>query len=410
MTYEPYLSTVREKPEAGKIIATTLDYPMVMDTFGCTPKFINENPKLVQAHGQRLLRRRRDDPGQEPKKSFEIMGAVVKQTGEQFEKSQSYLRWQDREANKKFFAGDLQAFSRRRPTCCSSSASSRPCRTPRDHRHPLHQVSAPAVRPLVPVSPPPPSPSGSRSSSCSSPLWAVATLGGFVNRTFLADPLTMLVAGWRLLVVHGFYEDIGVTIWRVFGGFVLAAAIGVPLGIAMGAYKAIEAFFEPFVSFARYLPASAFIPLLILWAGIGETQKLLVIFIGSFFQLVLMVAVIVGGTRRDLVEAAYTLGARSGGIVRRVLLPVERARHRRDAAAGAGLGVDVRDRGRADRKLQRYRPHDHRQPGAARHRTDHLRHRGDRPDRARLRLRLQAAEPPAVPLESGLMRVPCPAC
>ena len=98
-----------------------------------------------------------------------------------------------------------------------------------------------------------------------------------------------------------------------------------PLGIAMGAYKPVEAFFEPFVSFARYLPASAFIPLLILWAGIGETQKLLVIFIGSFFQIVLMVAVIVGATRRDLVEAAYTLGATLGGIVRRVLLPERRA-------------------------------------------------------------------------------------
>lgn len=151
--------------------------------------------------------------------------------------------------------------------------------------------------------------------------WTLATVRGFVNPTFLADPLTMLRAGWRLLVVHGFYEDIGVTIWRVFGGFVLAAVIGVPLGIAMGAYKAIEAFFEPFVSFARYLPASGFIPLLILWAGIGELEKLLVIFIGSFFQLVLMVAVIVGSTRRDLVEAAYTLGAGAGGVVRRVLLP-----------------------------------------------------------------------------------------
>ena len=84
------------------------------------------------------------------------------------------------------------------------------------------------------------------------------------------------------------------TVWRVLGGFVLAAIVAVPLGIAMGAFKPIEAFFEPFVSFARYLPASAFIPLLILWAGIGETQKLLVIFIGVFFQIVLMVAVIVG--------------------------------------------------------------------------------------------------------------------
>jgi NitT/TauT family transport system permease protein len=110
-------------------------------------------------------------------------------------------------------------------------------------------------------------------------------------------------------------------VFRVVGGFVLAAAVAVPIGIAMGAFKPIEAFFEPFVSFARYLPASAFIPLLILWAGVGEAQKLLVIFVGSVFQVMLMVAVIVGATRRDLVEAAYTLGADSGAIVRRVMLP-----------------------------------------------------------------------------------------
>jgi NitT/TauT family transport system permease protein len=152
-------------------------------------------------------------------------------------------------------------------------------------------------------------------------LWTAATLGGFVSRTFLADPLTMVREGYRLLVDFGFAYDIGMTVWRVVGGFVMAAAIGVPLGIAMGAWKPVEAFFEPFVSFCRYLPASAFIPLLILWAGIGELQKLLIIFIGSFFQLVIMVAFAVGGVRRDLVEAAYTLGARPSGIVARVLLP-----------------------------------------------------------------------------------------
>lgn len=151
--------------------------------------------------------------------------------------------------------------------------------------------------------------------------WAAATFGGFVSRTFLADPLTMLHEGYDLFSKFGFAGDVGITIWRVLGGFLLAAVFAVPLGVAMGAYKPVEAFFEPFVSFARYLPASAFIPLLILWAGIGEMQKLLVIFIGSFFQLVLMVAVTVGATRRDLVEAAYTLGANASGIVRRVLLP-----------------------------------------------------------------------------------------
>ena len=151
--------------------------------------------------------------------------------------------------------------------------------------------------------------------------WSIATLGGYVSPTFLADPFTMVREGVNLIVQHGFIKDILITIWRVFGGFLLAAAIGIPLGMMMGAYKPVEAFFEPFISFSRYLPASAFIPLLILWAGTGEAQKLLVIFVGSFFQIVLMVAVAVGNTRRDLVEAAYTLGASDRGIVTRVLFP-----------------------------------------------------------------------------------------
>ena len=96
-------------------------------------------------------------------------------------------------------------------------------------------------------------------------VWAVATLGGFVQKTFLADPLTMLKSGWTLLTEMSFAHDIGMTVWRVLGGFVIAALLALPLGVAMGAYKPVEAFFEPFVSFARYLPASAFIPLLILW-------------------------------------------------------------------------------------------------------------------------------------------------
>ena len=112
MTYEPFLGAVRAKPEAGRILATTLDYPMIMDTFGCTPKFLTENPKaakaLADAYFDALAMIRA-----EPKKSFEIMGADVKQSGEQFEASQKFLRWQDREANLNFFAGEHAAFSKK---------------------------------------------------------------------------------------------------------------------------------------------------------------------------------------------------------------------------------------------------------------------------------------------------------
>ena len=80
MTYEPYLSAVRAKPEAGKIIATTLDYPMVMDTFGCTPKFLAENPKAAKALADSYFDAL-DMIKAEPKKSYEIMGADVKQSG-----------------------------------------------------------------------------------------------------------------------------------------------------------------------------------------------------------------------------------------------------------------------------------------------------------------------------------------
>src|SRR6478735_5712129 len=99
------------QPAANAIIAGTLDYPMVMDTFGCTPKFLAENPKaakgLADAYFDAV-----DMIKADPKKSFEIMGADVKQTGEAFEKGQAYLRWQDRAANQKFFSGEHAQFSK----------------------------------------------------------------------------------------------------------------------------------------------------------------------------------------------------------------------------------------------------------------------------------------------------------
>jgi NitT/TauT family transport system substrate-binding protein len=111
MTYEPYLSTVRAAPQSGKIIATTLDYPMVMDTFGCTPKFIAANKGAVAAMVASYFSAI-DMIKAQPAKSYEIMGKPVKQTGEQFGKSAAYLRWQDQYGNKKFFDGEIQAFSK----------------------------------------------------------------------------------------------------------------------------------------------------------------------------------------------------------------------------------------------------------------------------------------------------------
>lgn len=111
MTYEPYLSTVRAAPDQGKILHTTLDYPAVMDTFGCTPEFLASNPEaakaLANSYFEALELIAKDEA-----KSFEIMGADVKQSAEAFGNSAKFLKWQDRAANQKFFEeGEFVDFS-----------------------------------------------------------------------------------------------------------------------------------------------------------------------------------------------------------------------------------------------------------------------------------------------------------
>lgn len=110
MTYEPYLSTVRDAPDQGKILATTLDYPAVMDTFGCTPDFLAENPDAAKAFATSYFEALEMITA-DPEKAYGIMGADVKQSAEAFGASAKFLEWQDQAANKAFFEGEFKTFS-----------------------------------------------------------------------------------------------------------------------------------------------------------------------------------------------------------------------------------------------------------------------------------------------------------
>ncbi|WP_231510782.1 ABC transporter permease [Bacillus sp. UNC438CL73TsuS30] len=152
-------------------------------------------------------------------------------------------------------------------------------------------------------------------------IWSLLTYGGLVDPLFLPNPTQIIDSGITLFTEYGFINDIAITIYRVLAGFIVAVLVGLPLGILMGTFKVVEAFFEPVISSIRYMPASAFIPLFILWIGVGELEKITIIFVGTFFSLVLMTAVEVANVRRELLEAAYTLGRTRFGVLRSVILP-----------------------------------------------------------------------------------------
>lgn len=152
-------------------------------------------------------------------------------------------------------------------------------------------------------------------------FWALLTSGGVISPLMLPSPGSVLRTAVELFTNDTLISDIAVSTYRIMAGFFLAALLGVPLGILMGSLKVAEAFFEPLIGFVRYMPASAFIPLLILWVGIGDIQKILLIFIGTFFQLVLMVMDVAKNVPQELLDVSYTLGAKRWDVFRYVLLP-----------------------------------------------------------------------------------------
>jgi NitT/TauT family transport system permease protein len=152
-------------------------------------------------------------------------------------------------------------------------------------------------------------------------LWVALSASGAVSATFLPSPGAVLSAGWEMARSGELAVDMWTTTRRVLEGFGLAVLVSVPLGILIGTFRAGQAAFEPVIGLLRYLPASAFIPLLIIWLGLGEPSKIAILFIGTVFFNTLMTADVVRGVPRSLIDVSYTLGARRGEVLRKVVVP-----------------------------------------------------------------------------------------
>ncbi|MGH3859011.1 ABC transporter permease [Actinokineospora sp.] len=151
--------------------------------------------------------------------------------------------------------------------------------------------------------------------------WVVLAASGVVPSRFLPSPGAVLAAGIGMAESGELFADLWATVQRVLFGFGLALAVSVPIGIVMGTFRAGQALFEPLISVLRYLPASAFIPLLVIWMGLGEPSKVALLFIGTVFFNTLMTADVVRGVPRPLIDVSYTLGARRGEVLRKVIVP-----------------------------------------------------------------------------------------
>jgi len=155
-------------------------------------------------------------------------------------------------------------------------------------------------------------------------FWAVASHRESNNPVFLPTPEGVWAAARELFADEKLWLDVKLSFFRVTCGFLASAVLAIPLGLWMGSFKVVEALLQPITDFVRYIPVPALIPILMVLFGIDELSKVTLIWVGTFFQLVLMVADEVRRVPYELLQVSYTMGARRHEVIRQVLWPAAR--------------------------------------------------------------------------------------
>ncbi|MBC6436424.1 ABC transporter permease [Nostoc sp. HG1] len=152
-------------------------------------------------------------------------------------------------------------------------------------------------------------------------LWSIVSYGKMVPPLFLPTPTAVLQAGIEMFANNDLMTDVIVSCSRVLAGFLAAAIVGVPIGIAMGTFYSMNSLFAPFVGTVRYMPVTAFVPLIVIWLGLGEESKILIITLGVVLYNAIMVADAVKFIPSEMINVAYTLGATRRDVLFKVIVP-----------------------------------------------------------------------------------------
>lgn len=151
--------------------------------------------------------------------------------------------------------------------------------------------------------------------------WLAARAFDLAPDLLLPGPQQVLDRLGRLAQEGTLWADITASVWRIMVGFIIATLVAIPIGVLIGTYRVAEAFIEPFVDFVRYMPVVSFVPLTIVWVGIDDSQKFTIVFIGTFFQEVLLVMDNVKRVPIELVNIGRTFGMRDAAILARIVVP-----------------------------------------------------------------------------------------
>ncbi len=155
--------------------------------------------------------------------------------------------------------------------------------------------------------------------------WWLVTQMGWIKPLFLPKPGSVLQQFWEYLTGAAndkpLWQHFVASFGRVFAAFALACVTAVPVGIAMGMSRVVRGIFDPPIEFYRPLPPLAYLPLIIIWFGIDELPKVLLIYLACFAPLALAARSGMRGASQEQINAAYSMGASYGQVVRHVILP-----------------------------------------------------------------------------------------
>lgn len=153
-------------------------------------------------------------------------------------------------------------------------------------------------------------------------LWYGVRFSGLFEASLIPTPVEVVTRLWQMLVHGDLFWDMYMSTQRVFLGVVLGTACAVPVGFLLGWYKGLRSFMDPLVNFFRALPPIALIPLVIVYFGIGESAKVIILFYAAFFASVIVMYEGISQISPLFIRVAQTLGASDSEIFRKVIVPL----------------------------------------------------------------------------------------